>query len=236
MNRLLIVLVWAIGATGVVCSVLWAIGFYQLGRALGPQPWPKVPTASARLPDHAGVLKLYLRDMHPIKPQFERRIEIDLADGRRIASPIYFHFHDPTKIRLYWYAGSAAGGPLLRLQDKCSQIVVDLRRSRVNGLVLAGGRMRLVPPNGWYPDDWIFAKGGMIHELDLESRRVIKRSRERPVPARIRNGPGRYFGRIVGRGVKPQFERRPKSGKRSLIDWPPFDQKLCPRNLSLPRY
>ncbi|MEJ2120916.1 MAG: hypothetical protein P8Z76_09435 [Alphaproteobacteria bacterium] len=195
MNRLLIVLVWAIGATGVVCSVLWAIGFYQLGRALEPQPWPKVPTASARLPDHAGVLKLYLRDMHPIKPQFERRIEIDLADGRRIASPIYFHFRDPTKIRLYWYEGSATGGPLLRLQDKCSQIVVD-----------------------------------------LESRRVIKRSRERPFPARIRNGPGRYFGRIVGRGLKQQFERRPKSGERSLIDWPPFDQKLCPRNLSLPRY
>jgi len=236
MNRLLIGLVCAISVTGIVSTVILAVWYIELGRAFGPQLWPTAPTVSIRLPDRAGVLKFYLRSMHPIKPQFERRIEIDLAGGRRIASPIHYHFHDPTKMRLYWYGRSASGGPLLRLQDKCSQIVVDLRRGRVNGLVLAGGKMRLVPPKGWHPDDWVFAKGGMIHELDLESRRVIKRRRERPVPARIRNGPGRYFGRIVGRGLEPRFERRPKSGERSLIDWPPFDQKLCPRNLSVPRY
>jgi hypothetical protein len=236
MSRLLIVLVCAIGVTGVAGTVVLAIGFYELGRALGPQPWPKAPTVSVRLPDGAGVLKLYLRSMHPIKPSFERRIEIDLAGGRRIASPIHYHFHDPTKMRLYWYAGSASGGPLLRLQDKCSQIVIDIRQGWVHGLVSDGARMRLVPPKGWYLDDWVFAKDGMIHELDLDSRRVIRRHRERPVPARIRKGPGRYIGRIVGRGLIPKFESPPKSGERYLIDWPPFDRKYCPRNISVPRY
>lgn len=213
-----------VGVIAIPVAWFMVAGWFE--EAARPEPWPKQPHIVVALPDKAGTFELFMRDTHPIKPKFERRIAVNTRDGRRLSSLIYFHYHDPTKIRLYWYAGDPPAGPILRIEDKCAEIIVHLGEEWIEGLSRAGSA-HMVPPSGFYLSDWDAMKGS-IQLLDRKTGRVVLTRPARPVPNPVATGEGAYLGLIAGRGHRLTYIPHVPSGTPISPDWPPFDKVSCP--------
>lgn len=205
MRRLEIVLVTFVIAVWAVFAPIYVSFVIALHRELGPQPWPKPPLVALKLPDGKSRLIFNMRHTHPIHPQFDHRITVVLPDGRRLTSESFDELRQPTNIAIYWYPGAPPDGPLLRLQYKSRHVVVHIGKGWIEGMIRFRGKPRMVPPFGSYANDWNFVSKGMIEIVDYASRKVVKRYREREVPRLLKQGKGRFLGRIYGRGIWPEF-------------------------------
>ncbi|HUT47919.1 MAG TPA: hypothetical protein VM325_01155 [Alphaproteobacteria bacterium] len=187
-------------ALGAIVGI--AVGPLDIGWSVTPSDydkWPKTPNVSIVLPDNAGRLRFYRRGTHPYLAEFERRLEIVRPDGSILKQDIFANTGGQTFIKLYWYPGSAPGGPYLRTQDRHGQIVVSLGEGWVQRLVKREGSYAFVWPRGDYGVEICLDKMGRRHACGINAHTKGIEYVTRRVPAVVRNGAGTYVGLIDGR-------------------------------------
>ena len=124
---------WVAGGMVAVVLLVVAAGFYAFGPfapmmfmwLLVPSPWQSTVVP---LPDGKGEITVQFRASHPFLAEYDRRIDIRLADGRRLRSPIVGNTGGRTFLLLFWQTEGQGTGPFLMLEDKQGATWIDTQK------------------------------------------------------------------------------------------------------------
>jgi hypothetical protein len=121
-----------IGGIMAVILLIIAAGSYAFGPfapmvlawLLIPRPWDSIVVP---LPDDKGEIIVQFQWSHLFLAEYNRRVDIRLADGRRLRSPIVGNTGGRTFLLQFWQPERQRTGPFLMLEDKQGATVIDIR-------------------------------------------------------------------------------------------------------------